>query len=97
MKHTMLIAALSVALSGCITAAEADRSQAWAECEKLIDKASRSSCMTKALSDANAERRAEAKQIEQESEAIEDQAAINQAHGVPADEAGSVIVREPFE
>ena len=101
MKHLAASLLLTIALAGCVSSAEIDKDQAWAECEKLLDKASRSSCMTNALSNANAERRANdaaAEQAQQDlDKAIEDKAAIEQAHGVPEDKTGTTIVREPFE
>lgn len=100
MKLTAPALAFALMLGGCVTAAQTDKSQAWADCEKMLDRASQSSCMTKALSDANADRRAaEAREMddfEKDTKAIEDKAAIEQALGAPASETGTNIVRKPF-
>jgi len=101
MKLALPVFVFSFALAGCVTAAETDKGQAWAECEKMLDRASQSSCMTKALSDANADRRSneiqESEDFEKSTKAIEDKAAIEQALGAPVNETGTTIVREPFE
>lgn len=101
MKTAAIFAATSMLLGACVSAAEVDQSQAWAMCEKMLDRASRSSCMTKALSDANEERRvSEAKEQEDfktGEKLIEDKAAIERAMGAPEDQTGTSIVREPFE
>jgi len=101
MKLYAAAVALTLSLAGCVTAAEVDKSQAWAECEKILDRASQSTCMTKALADSNADRRAEAARTEKEfnegAKAIEDKTAIERAMGAPEDQTGTTIVREPFE
>lgn len=103
MKYLAATIMISAALTGCTTPAQADKEAAWAKCEKLLDRASRSSCTTKALSEANAQRRADehAAEVKREREiaAREREAAIEQAlgGGDAAIEDPVPFVREPLE
>lgn len=101
MKTAAIFATTVMLLGACASTAEVDQSQAWTKCEKMLDRASRSSCITKALSDANEDRRASEEKEQEDFEAgeklIEDKAAIERAMGAPEDKTGTTIVREPFE
>ena len=90
-----------VAASACAATPQTSEEQAWAKCNAIADRAARSNCITLALADAKADERAaereEVQAFETGSKAIEDKAAIDQAHGVPPGETGTTIVREPLE
>lgn len=101
MKSIFALMSLSAVLVACATEPVSSEAAAWERCQRHVDDAARSSCITKALSDASIDKRAAEQAVQQDFEngasAIENKAAIEQALGVPTSKTGTTIVREPAE
>ena len=71
MKITLAILSAAIMTTGCITAAEHDRGDAFAKCDSIKTVTSRDRCISKAINEAERDRQDQAREMQEDIEEAE--------------------------